>query len=677
MTWMAKRKKYSDKPYQVLPRSSTTSALRFRVLAGVTIIIVTAFIAYLPSINGGFVFDDDGLLAENDLVQAPDGLYRFWFTTEAFDYWPVTNTTFWIEWRIWGMNSTGYHVTNLILHVAEALLIWVVLRKLMIPGAFFAAIIFAVHPVNVESVAWIASRKNTMAMLFFLLSIFCYLEDFASSGSENDQCNRHNPSTEPARGACGVLGVLAGHWYWLSLVAFVLAMLSKGSVAILPVLLLWLVWWLRPLTRRDMAKIAPYLIVAVLFTGVNVWFQTHGVGELHLNAGFTERLLGAGGVVWFYLSKAFLPINLAFVYPQWHINNGNPLWWLPLSAALVVTAILWRCRNSWSRPFLFAWGCFCIALIPVMGFTDVGFMEFSLVADRYQHISLIGVVALAAAGFGVWHQRVRGIEHWSTVIVAVAAVGALAFLTSRQCEIYQNKITLYSDTLEKNPNCWMAHNNLGAALIQIGQSQGAIEHYEQALLLKSDYFDAHNNLGFALAQTRRPREALEHYEQAIQLKPDNPGPYNSLGAVLFQTGRPQEAIEYYKKALRLNADFPEAHNNLGLAFKSAGQSQQAIEHYEKALRLKPDYLEAHINLGCALAETNQIPEAIEQFNKALQLRHDTGYVYFNLALAYARMNQSSEAIDAGQKAFELARSHGQTSLAKQIEDWLNTYRTSR
>ena len=222
---MPKHKKSSIKRApKARSETSLPSALPLGVLAGAALIIIAVFLAYFPSINGGFVMDDDKLLTNNILIKASNGLYHIWCTSEAIDYWPVTNTTFWIEWRMWRMNPTGYHVTNLILHIADTLLIWIILRKLSVPGAFLAAAIFAVHPVNVESVAWIASRKNLLAMLFFLLSILCYLKHFSLSCSDNDQKNR---------------------WYWLSLAAFVLAMLSKASVAILPVLLLGIVWWLR------------------------------------------------------------------------------------------------------------------------------------------------------------------------------------------------------------------------------------------------------------------------------------------------------------------------------------------------------------------------------------------------------------------------------------------------
>ena len=396
---MSKRKKSSNKHApQVLSRTSVPTALPLSVLAGVAIIVIVVFLAYFPSINGGFVLDDDLMMTENNNIKSSDGLYRFWCTDKEQDYWPMTYCTFWLEWRMWDRCPTGYHVTNLSLHIVETLMIWLVLRRLSIPGAFLAAVIFAVHPVNVESVAWIAQRKNTMAMLFFLLSILCYLNDFTSSCRDKAQSSRHTPCADLAHGVCGLL---SGRWYWLSLFAFALAMLSKGSVAVLPVLLIGIVWWLRPLTKWDLVRTAPFFAVAAALAGVNVWFQTHGTDLVFRAATFTERLLGAGGATWFYLYKAFLPVDLYFVYPMWHIQAEKLLWWLPLSAASIVTAVLWRYRKGWSRPFLFAWGFFCVALVPVVGFTDVGFMRFSLVADRYQHIAVIAACMAEHTGQGL------------------------------------------------------------------------------------------------------------------------------------------------------------------------------------------------------------------------------------------------------------------------------------
>ena len=281
------------------------------------------------------------------------------------------------------------------------------------------------------------------------------------------------------------------YWYALSLAAFILAMLSKGSAAVLPVMLLGIIWWRRGrVIKWDVVGTAPFFVAAVGFTLVNIWFQTHGSGEVIRNAGFVERVLGAGGVVWFYLYKAVLPYDLNFVYPQWQIRAGNVLWWLPLLAALALTAVLWRYRKGWGRPFLFAWGFFCVALLPVMGFVDVGYMQYSLVADHYQHIAIIGVIALAAAGMSarrgphpnplpegegtILNPLPRGkgtVFGFRGAVLGTMAAGILVILTWRQSSLYRDPVVLYEATLAKNPACSMAHNNLGTALIDAGRPE--------------------------------------------------------------------------------------------------------------------------------------------------------------------------------------------------------------
>jgi len=280
--------------------------------------------AYLPAVHGGFIWDDSALLIDNPLIKARGGLYRFWFTTEPPDYWPLTSTTLWLEWRLWGMSPTGYHVTNIALHSVEALLLWVVLARLGIGGSYLAALLFAVHPVNVESVAWISQRKNLTAMLFFLLATLAHLQTEDREPSASDP-----PSGSRRRG----LHVLA-------VVMFALAMLGKGSAAVLPLVLLLLAWWRRGrVTRQDLVRIAPFAVVAAILVVVNVWFQTHGAGNIR-DVTLVERVLGAGAVVWFYLYKALLPFKLAFVYPLWRIRPDELGWWVPLLAAAAVSVLL-------------------------------------------------------------------------------------------------------------------------------------------------------------------------------------------------------------------------------------------------------------------------------------------------------------------------------------------------
>jgi protein O-mannosyl-transferase len=709
---MLKRKK-SFKKHAPQARLGTAvpSGLNLHLLAGVAIIVVAVFTAYIPSINGGFIWDDELLITQNGLFKVSDGLYQIWCTTEATDYWPVINSMFWIEWRLWGNNPIGYHVVNLILHVVEALLIWLILRKLSIPGAFLAAVIFAVHPVNVESVAWIAQRKNAMAMLFLLLSILWYLKvsmPTASVGMAPAHSQVGSREREKTFSSFIFHPSSFHFWYWLSLSAFVMAMLSKGSVAVMPILLLGIVWWLRPLTWRDVLWTAPFFAVAAVLAAVNVWFQTHGLGEVIRTASFMERLLGAGSVVWFYLYKALLPIDLAFVYTQWKIEAGNPLWWAPLLAALAVTALLWMYRKGRGRPFLFAWGFFCVALVPVLGFNDVYFMRFSLVADHYQHIAIIGLIALAAAGWSVWRRPLRGATYWAASAIPIAAAGTLAFLTWQQSGLYRDEFTLFGDTLQKNPNCWLAHNNLGYILSLTGRRQEAIEHYMHALRLKPDYSDAHLNLGVALLETGRPLDAVGHLKESLRLLPNRADAHYNLGNALGALGQRQQSIEQYEKSLALEPDYYKAHNNLGSALVYGGRSREAMEHYQQALKLNPDNAEVYINLGLLMAiegrlkealeyyqqalrlnpnsaeaynnlgllmeKEGRLSEAIEHYQKALRFKPDFDTAYTNLASAYSKLGRPAEAIATAQKALEIARSRGQTQRIKEIEDGLNSYR---
>ncbi len=658
------------------PKTALLSALPVGVTVGIAAIVIAAFLVYLPCLNGRFVMDDDMLLTDNLLMRTQDGLYRFCCTTESLEYYPLTYSFFWIEWRLWGTSPCGYHVTSLILHILESLLIWIILRKLSIPGAFLAAVIFAVHPVNVETAAWIAQRKNITAMLFFLLSILWYFKAVQPADIQTAPCHLEDNRRETASGSPHPSSFIPhpssliphpSSYYWLSLAAFVLAMLGKGSAAVLPVLVLVITWWLRPLTRRDLLRTAPFFLIAILLTAVNVWFQTHGGEAITRSADFIQRLLGAGGVVWFYLYKAVLPIDLAFVYRQWHIEAGNPLWWIPLLAALAVTAALWLYRKkTWARPLCCAWAFFCAALVPVMGFTDVGFMKYSLVADHYQHIAIIGVIALATGYWGLWRERMPQKTRWAANLTACAAACLLALLAFQQSAIYRDPVTLYRATLEKNPDCWMAHNNLGQMLFRSGHLQEALKHHNEAIRLKPDYAEAHNNLGVLLAGMGHLPDAVKHYQEAIRLKPAFYEAYYNLGNALANLGRTGDAIEQFEMVLLLKPNFYIAHNNLAAMLIRSGRLQEALEHYEQALRLKPDYAEAHNNLGSLLSGTGHLQDAIEHFRQAINSKTDYPDAYNNMGHALADLGRSGEAIEQFRQALkfkpDFAEAHNNLGL---------------
>lgn len=604
---------------------------------GALLCAVTAA-AYWPIFHAGFIWDDDTFLTANNLIRSADGLRRFWFTRQAADYWPMTSTTLWLEWRLWGMHAAGYHVTNLVLHIVECMLLWRILDRLRMPGAYLAALLFAVHPVNVESVAWITQRKNLLAMLFFLLSILFFLRSEAALAARELTSSKRRQSAS-ARFCCG-----------LSLLAFTLGMLSKGSLAPLPLVLLGIVAWKRKLSMRDVARVLPFIVVAVVLTCVNIWFQRHGRVPAIRDAGVWERLLDAGNIVWFYIYKILLPINLLFFYPPWKVDVGDLAWWFGPLAAIGWTWFLWRRRVSRLRPLLFAWAYFCLMLVPVMGITDVYFMKFSLVADHYAHLALVGVVAVVAAGWASWQALSKS---RLPLFAATAAVACMVFLTWRQCGMYLDSRTLYEATLVRNPNSFLARANLALILDDAGDLKGAVAQGNEAVRLMPGLPEAHYNLGQTLARAGHAPEAIVQYEDAIRLSPDYPEAHFNLGNALRGTGHVPEALEHYEEAVRLKPDFSDARTNLANLLEMTGRSSEAVAQYEAALRVDPSDAETRNDLGIALAKNDRLPEAIAQFEAAIRLKPGFPEAENNLGMALADSGRPEDSIRHFDEALRL------------------------
>ncbi len=373
------------------------------------LIVAAALLAYAPVLRAGFIWDDDAFLTENPLIRAPDGLYRAWFTTTSPDYFPLTSSMLWLEWRLWGPNAAGYHLVNVLLHAASAVLLWRVLLRLRIPGAWLAGLLFAVHPVAVESVAWITERKNTLAMALYLASILAWLrcdgvgfhhDDTTSTtnGSRQTAIRSDHDETTNTSNATPHSTLRTPH-YLLSLGLFLLALLAKTSVVMLPAVLLGCAWWRRGrVARRDLVRVLPFAAVAAALGLVTIWYQYHNAIGPHVvrSEGLASRAVTAGWAAWFYLYKALLPLKLCFVYPRWTAAVSL----LAVVPGLLFLAMLFLFARfgpkGWGRPFLFALGYFLVTLLPVLGFVDISFMYYSLVADRWQYTALVGVVALAA-----------------------------------------------------------------------------------------------------------------------------------------------------------------------------------------------------------------------------------------------------------------------------------------
>ncbi|MGD0651503.1 MAG: tetratricopeptide repeat protein [Verrucomicrobiia bacterium] len=608
---------------------------------GVVLIVLLTVVAYLPAMRGGFIWDDDAYVTGNQTLRSAQGLHQIWLNPKRMaQYYPLTFTVFWVEYQLWGLNPFGFHLVNVLLQAVNAILLWRLLSGLRVPGAWWAAAIFALHPVTVESVAWITERKNVLSCLFYLLALLAYLR---------------------FRRLTGEGAARAWHWrfYPLVLVLFLCALLSKTVTCSLPAVLVLLVWWKTGrVEKRDALALLPLFVLGAALGLMTAWTEKHRVGASGAEwaLSFVERCLLAGRVLWFYAGKLFWPRELTFIYPRWEIDAGAGWQYLFPLAALVVLIALWLLRSRIGKGPLVAVLCFAGTLVPALGFFDVYPFRFSFVADHFQYLACIGLITLAVGAGTAISQRAG---RWGRDLGALAAAAVLLLLgvsTWRQAHIYKDLETLWRDTLKKNPSAWIAHNNLGVMLQKANVSE-AKEHYEQALRLKPDYAEGHNNLGNALLDLGKVTEALGCFEQALRLQPDYIDAYNNLGNALLRLGRVTEALGCFEQALRLNPDHAETHNNLGNALLRLGKITEALEHYEQALRLKPDFAEAHNNLGAVLWQVGRGDEAIGHFEQALRIKPDYVEAHNNLGTPLMRLGKVTEALGHYEQALRIRPDH--------------------
>ena len=535
---------------------------------GAALIILVTIMVYLPALHGGFVWDDYTLITGNRLIKASDGLYRYWFTTEAAEYYPLTGSMRWLEWRLWGMAPMGYHAVNVLLHAVDSVLVWIVLRRLKILGAWLTALVFAIHPVNVATVAWISEQKNTLSMLFYAVTILLYLR-FSEEGR--------------------------WRWYGLSLVAFVLALLSKTAVVMLPVVLWGCVWWMRgKVQAKDLLQTAPFFVLSLVFGIVTIWFHhTHALKVLAIQPeSFAFRLAAAGWAPWFYLSKALLPVNLMAVYPKWMIDTSYWVSYVP--GALVITSLMafWWNRDDGGRPLFFGLGYFVVMLFPVLGFFYQSFYRYSFVADPWQYYSIVGVIGLVvAAAMAIGRRLSRQQQSWGAV-AGLAVLLVLGSGTWNRANVYGSEETFWQDTVSRNPQAWVAHYNLGNWQLQAGRFDKAIVQFRDAVRLRPDLAKVHINLGIALAQDDKLPEAIEQFERALQINPSLFEVHSNLGHALILLGKVPEAISHWEQALRIQPDSAEVHYDLGLALEREGRREEGVEQYKLALKYKPDMTDA-------------------------------------------------------------------------------------
>jgi len=680
-------------------------------------LVALMLLAYSSSFANGYIWDDPEYLLNQPTLRSLEGLGEIWFGFDVKSlsplrikcatpqYYPLVFTSYWLEYRCWGFSPLGYHLVNIFVHVGSALLLWMLLRRLTVPGAWLAAALFALHPLQVESVAWITERKNVLSGFFYLAAFLCYLRwSLPRAGPEPAPPAEHS----------------SPRWlYALALVFFVGALLSKTVTCTLPAAILVVLWWQRGrIGRRDIVPLIPFFAAGIIFGLLTVFMEKHHVGAQGEEWGFSlvERTLVAGRILWFYAAKLVLPLGLTFFYPRWEIDAAILWQYFFPAAALAVVIALWCLQRRLGRGPLAAVLFFGGTLFPALGFFDVYPMRFSFVADHFQYLACIGLIVLGAALFARAVERFDERRTQHAILACGGVLLLLVWLTWQQGKIYKDQETLWLDTLAKNPTAWIAHNNLGEIYVQQGQPERAIRHCREALALKSDLPEAQGNLANALYSTGRSEEAVTWYEALLRLQPDNVKAHGNLGVILDKLDRFEDAVEHFERAIALEPRYFSAYYNLGNAYYSRKKYNEAIEVYTAALRIAPGYVDGYVKLGNIHVESGRHDDAVRAYRRACQLNpgnldasinlarllatdskrsmaeareavrlaegvarvmSNNPRVLWILAASYARAGRFAEAVQTAERALNLARREQDSRLTLQIEQQLQLYRAGQ
>lgn len=577
------------------PLGRSGAALAVLALAALT------FAAYTPALDGGFLWDDDAHVTHNPTLTDPSGLVRIWTEIGAVpQYYPLVHTTFWIEHHLWGANPLPYHLVNVMLHTLNGVLVWRILRRLRVPGCWLAGAVFALHPLHVESVAWITERKNVLSGALYLLSLLFFLR---ARPLDLDAPPLHRRTVV------------------LSFLFYLGALLAKTVTCSLPAAILLLGWWKRGRIRRSDA----FVLLPWFAVGLAASFLTVAMEKTHVGAAGPEwalswpsRILVAGRAIWFYLAKLAWPVGLTFNYPRWDLDLRSPIQLAFPAAALALAIALWAARGRIGRGPLAAYLFFVGTLTPALGIFDVYPMRYSFVADHFAYLASLGPIAAATTAWFAAPMSGRIRTAATSALLALLAV--LVFLQAR---VYQGPESLWTDTLAKNPQSWLAHTNLGVLRRSEGRIPEAVAHYEAALEHNPANAEAHNNLGNVLQTQGRTEAAIAHFREALRIDPEYAGAHNDLGIALADRGDLAGAVLSYREAIRLMPRLAAAHFNLGNALVRVGRIDDAIAEYREAVRLEPTLVSAHYNLGVALEDLGSAEEARRCFETALRL--DPGF----------------------------------------------------
>ena len=534
---------------------------RVAIFAGLALLGLLTVLAYQPVWHAGFIWDDDRYVTNNPLLSAPDGLWRIWFSLDApSQYFPLSYTLLRAGHFLWGLNPAGFHWLNILLHVCNVCLVWRLLARLNVTGAWLAAAIFALHPVQVESVAWISEVKNLLMAFFCLLTLLAWIEFVESQDARRTI------------------------FYVAALLCYGLALAAKSTACTLPAALLLILWWeKKPIGKKAIVETLPFFVLGLGAGLIAIWWEKYHQGtRVLVSLSPVERILIASRAVWFYLGKLLWPSKLTFIYPRWHIDLSDPVAYGWLIATAVAVAAIYFGRRQFGRGTETALLFFVLTLSPLLGFIMLYTFRYSFVADHYQYLACIGPIALVSAGFVSVCDRI-GNGRWPLVgAFAFAIVGTLTILTFRQSATYRDVETLWRTTIAKDPGSWMAYNNLGVVQFEKGETDDAIEKYRRSLQLHPDYPEALYNLGSALLQKGAIEEAINLCQESLKLQPIDPDAHVVLGNALMSKQDVDGAIAHYRQALKLRPDDPNAHYNLAVALQQLGKTEEAAGELQKS-----------------------------------------------------------------------------------------------
>lgn len=613
-------------------------------------IFFAVLVAYSPALRGGFLWDDHGHVTRPDL-RSLDGLGRIWFEIGATQqYYPLLHSAFWVEHKLWGDSPLGYHLLNVALHATAAFLFGRVLRRLAVPGAWLAALVFALHPVCVESVAWISEQKNTLSAVFYLLSALAYLRfhdcptRLTWGGSESAGESEARAGSRPAP--------TSQRDYVVASFFFVCALLTKTVTATLPAALLVVFWWRRGrLGRRDVLPLLPWFVLGAASGLLTASFEHKLIGAQgeDFALDLVQRGLLAGRVFWFYLSKLVWPSNLAFIYPRWTIDAASIAPWLSGVAVLVLLGglIWWRRR---SRAPLAAALLFGGTLFPVLGFFNVFPFLFSYVADHFQYLASLPVFSLGGAA--IWSLSGR-LGAWSRYAAGAVLLLILGVLTHSQSEMYRDETTLYETTIVRNPNAWLAHHNLAILYANSGRISEAIAMEKKVLKLHPNYALAENNLGDDLIRVGQTAEAIPHLRRAVELQPNYAVAHCNLGLALATEGHTAEAIKHFETALQFDPNYADAELNWGIGLMLTQRFTEAIPHFERAITLNPGSADFRLTYGRALAHEGRLEEAVRRLTEALEIEPNLAEAHALLVPVLHQLGRDQEATTHAREADRL------------------------